>query len=1086
VTLEEAKQRALDLLVEYEHARNPQTLLRAIAIYRQLRDALSRQDPDCSACLSNLGVALLRLFELNNDETVLQEAARACHEAARAARPQDPEYVGYQFNASQLLTQLFEQTGNPAYLPDAAQVARNAFGAIRPDDPEHATMWVSLGDTLKTAYEWLGELSDLKTAIAAFQSAMNDRAPGSRGHAACQIRLCVALRKLYERTDDVDALREAVEVGRQAVAVTPIGDSEYAGFRLNLGNALRALYERTADVEALREALEIARAAVAAFPDGDPTRAIALNVLAGMLRLEYERAGELPVLRQAVEIQRDAVAAVQPPFLHRATYKMDLAVYVRMLAERTHDRTLAREAVLVGREAITGFAENDPERSVALCVLSQALIIHGELEDDRGALLEAVNIADDARDATPQDHPAYVEHLTTLIRALMEAYNRTKTRQFLDRALRAASDAAASVAPDEPDRAKILTNLSQVLDAAARAGLPGLDLAQAERFARDAVEATAPGHPQRADLLTNLGVVLALKAKQTGDPATSRECVSVYAAAARMDSASPTVRIKAAQRATAQALLAGQRNQAMALAEIAVELTPQMIVRDVERADREHRLRDAYGLASTTAAAAIAVGRPDRAIEMLEQTRGLVLASTLETRGNLTDLHAIAPDLALPFDELRRAVNALDHESTAAIGSTLPTEELGARLRKLAATRERLSREWDQLLDRIRQRDGLERFLQPPPIEELCEQAAPGPIVYLTVHENQGHALVVRDDPGNRVNALALPPEVTASAVVTKVFAFRAAQKTAADQDRPARERRAAQLLMLDVLGWTWDNIAEPVLRHLGHTAAPPDHEPAPRIWWCPVGLFAFLPLHAAGRHTDGSRADSVMDRVISSYTPSIRALAHVREQPPRAASSAVVVAVPDAPESPPLGSALLEARTVREFIPDAAVLPHPGAETDRDSVIEALRQHAIAHLACHGVADWSDPARSRLILHDHLTRPLTLHDITQLHLESAQLAYLSACSTTDANALQIDESTQLTAAFQLAGYRNVIGTLWPINDQTAAAVAHDVYAVLTGGGTTQPTLDTVAAALHQATRHQRDCTPAVPTRWAAYVHYGV
>lgn len=131
---------------------------------------------------------------------------------------------------------------------------------------------------------------------------------------------------------------------------------------------------------------------------------------------------------------------------------------------------------------------------------------------------------------------------------------------------------------------------------------------------------------------------------------------------------------------------------------------------------------------------------------------------------------------------------------------------------------------------------------------------------------------------------------------------------------------------------------------------------------------------------------------------------------------------------------------------------------------------------------------RRRLILHDHLTRPLTLHDITELHLQSAsaQLAYLSACSTIDGSPLQVDESTQLTAAFQLAGYRNVIGTLWPISDQTAAVVARDVYAHLTDDGATRPVLESVAEALHRATRKQRERTPVLPTRWAAYVHYGV
>jgi hypothetical protein len=44
------------------------------------------------------------------------------------------------------------------------------------------------------------------------------------------------------------------------------------------------------------------------------------------------------------------------------------------------------------------------------------------------------------------------------------------------------------------------------------------------------------------------------------------------------------------------------------------------------------------------------------------------------------------------------------------------------------------------------------------------------------------------------------------------------------------------------------------------------DHTP------CPVGLCAFLPLHAAGRHARGGH-DNVLDRLMSSYTTTIRAL---------------------------------------------------------------------------------------------------------------------------------------------------------------------------------------------------------------------
>lgn len=1054
----------------------------AVRRARELLAEVPQAHPEHAACLTDLGIALLRLFELDGDVAVLGEAATTCHAAAAETPPDDPAFVARQFNASQTSTVLFKSTGHTKPLTDAAEAARKVLDALSPDEPDRAGMLIPLGDTLQSAFEWLGDLSDLRRAVAAFQSARDDLAPDNRAHIGCGFRLCTALRLVYERTDDLDALGEAIETGRATVATTPRDNPYYMGLRVSLCNALRDRYKRTGDAEALSEALSLIRQAAAAVPADHPNGAITLNVLGETLTEEYGRTGDLTVLRQAVAAGRDAIDALQPPYLYRATYQMNLAWRLRILADRLHDRTAAREAVLLGRESVAGHASNDPELPMAQSVLGGALVQLAQLEGDRELMLEAVKVADDAREATPYDHAEYVGRLTTLVAALMGLYRASNVRHFLERALRAASNAAESIPPDHADRGAVLMNLCEVLRAAARAGFTGLDLTQAERYARAAVETIPLVHPGRADLLLSLGRVLAIKARQTGAPTAALECVNVYNAAAAMPTAAPADRVVAAHEAAETAMLAGRRNQAMRMAETAVDLVPRMIVRDVGRADRERRLRSVHGLAATAAAAAISVQRPERAVELLEQARGLVLASTLDTRSDLTELRSLAPDLAAPFDELRRAVNTLDHESTT-LDNTM-TAELGARVHALAGRREQLNQEWDRQLDHIRRRPGLERFLRPRLIDELGAQASHGPIVYLTVHEKQGHALTVRN--GDPVHALALPPEVTESKLAEMVSALRAASSSDTNQTASIAELQAAQQRTLDILGWTWDNITEPVLRQLGHVGAGPEHGPWPRIWWCPVGQFAFLPLHAAGRHTDESRADSVLDRVVSSYTPSIRALAHARQRAPAPSTSAVVVAVPDAPDSAPLTSAVREADTVRRFIPDAAVLPEPNTRTNHASAIAALRRHGIAHLACHGVADRHDPANSRLILHDHLTCPLTMHDITQLHLRSAQLAYLSACSTTDVNTLQVDEATQLTAAFQLAGYRNVIGTLWPISDRAAVEMAREVYHTLTNGGTTPPALDTVAEALHGAIRHQRQRRPMMPTQWAGYIHYGI
>lgn len=57
------------------------------------------------------------------------------------------------------------------------------------------------------------------------------------------------------------------------------------------------------------------------------------------------------------------------------------------------------------------------------------------------------------------------------------------------------------------------------------------------------------------------------------------------------------------------------------------------------------------------------------------------------------------------------------------------------------------------------------------------------------------------------------------------------------------------------------------ILDVLGFKRSPLSGGLGPRIWWIGSRMLSFLPIHAAGYHSDGSDC-SVLDRVISSYAP--------------------------------------------------------------------------------------------------------------------------------------------------------------------------------------------------------------------------
>ncbi|WP_161594876.1 CHAT domain-containing protein [Verrucosispora sp. SN26_14.1] len=363
-----------------------------------------------------------------------------------------------------------------------------------------------------------------------------------------------------------------------------------------------------------------------------------------------------------------------------------------------------------------------------------------------------------------------------------------------------------------------------------------------------------------------------------------------------------------------------------------------------------------------------------------------------------------------------------------------------------------LTREWDALVEQVRKLPGFEDFLKPPPLEKLLPAAEHGPVAMINVSRWRCDALLVVDG-GVRVREL---PDLHAIEVEEKTRAYLtvldmvsqrwrawwqakqgAGDLGQAEQELSAAEDRAEKMLRA-ILRWLWRAVAEPVLDELGFTATPDGDESTwPRLWWCPTGLLTMLPLHAAGDHlTDGTHRPTVLDRVVSSYTPTLRALMQAREPLPEDRTpELLIVTVPQVGDEPPLPEAAAErAMLQRRFPGRHRVLDGPEATVDE--VARLLPTYRWAHLSCHGNQLLDDPSQGGLRLSDDV---LT---VARLSAEQHQgdFAFLSACKTATGGLGLADEAITLAAALHYTGYRHVIGTLWTVNSSVAAEVATAVY----------------------------------------------
>jgi CHAT domain-containing protein len=440
----------------------------------------------------------------------------------------------------------------------------------------------------------------------------------------------------------------------------------------------------------------------------------------------------------------------------------------------------------------------------------------------------------------------------------------------------------------------------------------------------------------------------------------------------------------------------------------------------------------------------------------------------MEVRIDVSDLENEEPALASRFLSLRDTLDTTFEEPS---GGLMSAESPLQTWRGEPRGQREMDAELRQVIDWIRTLPGFERFLLPPSAEE-CMAAADlvgGPIVAINVSRYRCDALLIER---NQIRSLRLD-RLHESEIDDKV---RAMKRFGIDSP---------------ILEWLWDVAAGPILSELGfHT--PPANEDWPHIWWILTGPLSHLPIHAAGYHGNWS-SDNVLDRVMSSYTSSIKALVHSRrnktqQQPTTPLGTggsgqgkstdqgayphhALLVAMPDTPGIlTSLPYACKEVEMIEGICLSMNLQPiRPPAR--RSEVLQEMRACQIFHFAGHGQSQPQEPSESHILLDDWMTDPLTVADFRSFRFGKNPpfLAFLSACLTSvnDADDL-VDEGIHLSGAFHLAGFRNVVGTLWEVSDLHCVDVARIVYETLRDIGMTDYA---ICLGLHHAVRALRDRT---------------
>jgi CHAT domain-containing protein len=175
-------------------------------------------------------------------------------------------------------------------------------------------------------------------------------------------------------------------------------------------------------------------------------------------------------------------------------------------------------------------------------------------------------------------------------------------------------------------------------------------------------------------------------------------------------------------------------------------------------------------------------------------------------------------------------------------------------------------------------------------------------------------------------------------------------------------------------------------------------------------------------------------------------------------------------------------------YTPGQSILPSAGIETKvlrpiceskgfdvvepnpiKEDVVSELPQCKIFHFAGHGSTMGPDPSKSTLLLQDWEKDPLTVSTLLDMDIQQYApfLAYLSACGTGQVTHEKfLDESIHLISAFQVAGFRHVVGTLWEVGDDISVSIARITYESIQRGELAD---ESVCEGLHRAVLELRE-----------------
>ncbi|VUC26072.1 unnamed protein product [Clonostachys rosea] len=837
------------------------------------------------------------------------------------------------------------------------------------------------------------------------------------------------LSKRFQSTEEISHAQEALQLLRQTLDTMDQEHANYPYYLVQISNVLRCLHHQTNEVSDLDEAIQFNEQALSVISEGEGhwLRQETLFDRSLLLSQRYRSKGTLDDLNESISLSKQTLRATSSDGAPDAGLLLNMAQNLHRKYERTNCSSDLEKAIEFAQRANEELEPDDFGKMTCFKLLSRMFLSRSKLSGSYANVEEAVEYARQALEHFEGNTISRCRYVCCYVNAMHEKHS----RQLRDR--------MKDMSP--------VDEIDEVID-----------------IGLIAISCLPDGHDTKSTLWMILGNLYTCKlqrvyftdgfrgGKYDEASASASEC---YIRCSITPQANPMTRINAVLGLIRAGLAIDSRVTAGMLGVLLIqEFQGQIFTLE----DKQYWASQVLGLATDTAAAIMSFERaraqrhPNAthlnmgwlALATLSRGRGMLLSSIQDRRtlsmegeeGGSTSDETLAKSRARLMEQICHGLGlAITKKSEPhAVRSTEDDQHNGEGT-------------IDYLVDDILGQPESDYFLSVHPRSDVLEAARSGPIVVLN--------LSVQGYDGCDIF------------IITQSY-LKVLNLKDVEQDEIRHWALSGdKLWSQECLTWLWDTITGPIMDALGFTQ-PPDNDDWPHVTWIPTGVMSKFPLHASGRHESGGH-ETVMDRVVSSYGTTVQGLVASRLQASTVSTSAeaLLVAMSNTPGNCTLPYATDEVCEIQKIFKCTSVNATQ-LEGHKETIKSRLNKSNIFHFAGHGYTDYVDPSKSHLCVEDK-NNPLSIAELLQLDIDQGShfLAYLSACGTGRVREEKfMDESIHLISAFQVLGFRHVIGTLWEVQDQTCMDMARLTYQVIRDEDMTD---QSVSRGLHKAIKHVRD-----------------